>query len=570
MFQMSRRKLISGLLASTALPLSGPAFAQSALTDEQRKDFARQFAAGGASSQERLILQDIQDSRIAFPSSNANLKAFIEALPSTKAMTAGTTPELGMLLMWSGYALQATSSDHTTDNSANPPPTFAEQLGPCRTSRAMAIVHLAMFEAVNTIYRRFKSYKDTQTKILAAVGVPKDQITDKTASVKRAIIEAAYNTLVDLYPAQQPIFKLERETSLVTVGDNEAAITVGERIGTSAAKLILDMRRFDGSQRPDLTAGDFASNSPLDWHQDPISLLAPALGGNWSRVQPFVITSSEKYRPAPPPTVDAPQFIDAFKEIKKLGGDPNAPTAVPRWPTPTMRTGADLKGTLDDNNQTFKGIFWAYDGTPQLCAPPRLYNMVATRIALNEKAITKVDEFARFLALMNVAMADAAISAWEAKYHYAYARPITAIRAISVDNTAEGKQDPNWTPLGAPVSNGKIGARNLTPPFPSYPSGHAVFGGALFQAMRKYWQMPETGVPFDFVSDEYNGLNRQPGDQDARPNVPRHFAGFDVAEKENAYSRLWLGIHWKFDADEGIKQRRQIADDVMANILGPV
>jgi hypothetical protein len=63
--------------------------------------------------------------------------------------------------------------------------------------------------------------------------------------------------------------------------------------------------------------------------------------------------------------VNAPQFIDAFKEIKKLGGDPNAPTAMPRWPTSTMRTGADMKGTLDDNNQTFKGIFWAYDGTPQ-------------------------------------------------------------------------------------------------------------------------------------------------------------------------------------------------------------
>jgi hypothetical protein len=64
--------------------------------------------------------------------------------------------------------------------------------------------------------------------------------------------------------------------------------------------------------------------------------------------------------------------------------------------------------------------------------------MVATRIALNEKAITKVDEFARFLALMNVAMADAAISAWEAKYHYTYARPITAIRAISVDTVSNG------------------------------------------------------------------------------------------------------------------------------------
>jgi hypothetical protein len=125
------------------------------------------------------------------------------------------------------------------------------------------------------------------------------------------------------------------------------------------------------------------------------------------------------------------------------------------------------------------GIFWAYDGTPSLCAPPRLYNQVAAVIA--EQMGTSRDplELARLMALVHVAMADAGIAIWESKYHYQVG-PGTVIR--EADPAAAG--DVIFTPLGAPASN--LAGPNFTPPFPAYPSGHAGFGGALFQILRRF------------------------------------------------------------------------------------
>ena len=189
--------------------------------------------------------------------------------------------------------------------------------------------------------------------------------------------------------------------------------------------------------------------------------------------------------------------------------------------------------------------------------------------------IKDVDNMAQYLALINLTMADAGISAWDAKYHFLIARPITYIRGLDADGTPDGTHDPRWTPLGAPVTNGTIDGRNLTPPFPSYPSGHATFGGALFRAMTLYFKdkapammpFPDDGVAFDFVSDEYNGLNRSPGEENVRKKIVAHFNSFRDAERMNADSRIYLGIHWKFDADDGIRQGNEIANDVFKKFV---
>lgn len=564
---MSKRhrwsRLAGVMFAAGALLLGPPGHAQ---TQEQRDEYARQYLSGGATRDELAVLRDVQERRLSLPANTRGFGSFIAGLPSMKAMSAGATPELGMLMFWNEIALYATALDHTTEV-VPAPPTYGEQLGPTRTSRALAIVHLSMFEAVDAIFRKANSYHDVRKKIFVDVGVQEAQVNPKSASVKAAIVAAGYQSLRELYPEKASLLQAAQLESLVLIGDPVASRELGTKIGLAAARLILTAREFDGSARPDLSSDDLKGNHPLDWRKDPISQLEPALGGNWGRVKPFVISSPDVHRPAPPPSLESAEFIAAYKEVKRLGGDPNAPTVAPRWPTATNRTGADLKPPLDSNNETFKGIFWGYDGTALLCAPPRLYNMIATSIALKEKPITKVEEMARFLALINLAMADAGISAWEAKYHYLYARPITAIRAIDADSSPEGRRELNWTPLGAPVTNGQEHNRNLTPPFPSYPSGHAVFGGAVFQAMRNYWGLSEAGVPFDFVSDEYNGLNRGPGDAEPRAEVRVNFAGFDKAEEENAMSRVWLGIHWRFDATAGIAQGRLVANDVAAGAL---
>jgi hypothetical protein len=159
---------------------------------------------------------------------------------------------------------------------------------------------------------------------------------------------------------------------------------------------------------------------------------------------------------------------------------------------------------------------------------------------------------ARYLALLNLVLADAGIAAWTAKYKFHLARPVTWIREHDPNKIVDGTENQNWTPLGAPTDNATPNGANLTPPFPAYPSGHAVFGGGLFQAMRK---LLGGDLKFQFVSDEYNGLNRGPTG-DVRPWVERTFASFSAAEKENGRSRIWLGIHWQFDADNGIKHCR--------------
>jgi hypothetical protein len=154
-------------------------------------------------------------------------------------------------------------------------------------------------------------------------------------------------------------------------------------------------------------------------------------------------------------------------------------------------------------------------------------------------------------------MADAAIAAWESKYYYKLWRPITGVREGDGDGNDATQGDPSFMPLGAPASN--LTGPNFTPPFPAYPSGHAVFGGALFQTLRRFYGTDRIG--FQFVSDEFNGetLDNQ---GNVRLLTPRRWSSLSQAEEENGRSRIYLGIHWAFDCTRGIVQGQQVADSV--------
>jgi hypothetical protein len=263
--------------------------------------------------------------------------------------------------------------------------------------------------------------------------------------------------------------------------------------------------------------------------------------------------SGNQFRTPPPPALTSQQYTDAFNEVKRLGGDGIL--------TPTQRT----------PNQTEIGIYWAYDGTPSLCAPPRLYNQLAVHIA--EQRGSNVVELARLLALINVAMADAGIAIWESKYFYDFWRPITGIRESDEGTgpTGAGDGNPatvgdkNFSPLGAPASN--LNGPNFTPPFPAYPSGHAGFGGAIFQILRHFYKTDR--IAFTFVSDEFNGETVD-NQGHIRPLVKRSFSSLSQAEEENGQSRIYLGIHWAFDKTEGIAQGRRVADYVFRNAFQPL
>jgi len=175
--------------------------------------------------------------------------------------------------------------------------------------------------------------------------------------------------------------------------------------------------------------------------------------------------------------------------------------------------------------------------------------------------------------LMNVALADGAIACWETKYYFQFWRPIAGIResdpGTGPTRAGDGNLltlgDPSYTPLGAPASN--MRGPNFTPPFPSYPSGHATFGGALFEILRSFYGTD--AIPFTFVSDEFNGMTRDNQGR-VRPRLARSFSSLSQAEEELGQSRIYLGIHWAFDKTAGDTQGRRVADYVLGHAFVPV
>jgi hypothetical protein len=449
------------------------------------------------------------------------------------------TASTSMLRKWSKIAIDASGLDHTPV-APGEQRVFGEQLGPVRASRAMAIVHIAMFDAVNAITLRYRSYNGLYGAIPGT-------------SMNAAVAQSAHDTLVAMFPSQKPAFDQQLASDLN--GIPFIPKLLGVELGRLSAFLILARRAHDHSDQPEPRMGIeyITEDAAGKWRQDPVSQVPIALGALWPEVTPFVMRSAHQFRLPPPPAMSSAEYAAAYDEVKALGGDGVI--------TPTTRTA----------EQTFIGTFWAYDGTPSLCAPPRLYNQITDVIA-DQMGTDPVDQ-ARLLALVNVAMADTGIAAWDSKYYYEFWRPITGIRESDPgtgptgtgDGNAATVGDTSFMPLGAPASN--LSGPNFTPPFPAYPSGHAAFGGALFQTLRRFYGTDN--IPFTFVSDEFNGVTAG-HDGVVRPLMPRSFATLSEAEEENGQSRIYLGIHWSFDKTQGIEQGRRVADYVFRNAFQPL
>ena len=253
------------------------------------------------------------------------------------------------------------------------------------------------------------------------------------------------------------------------------------------------------------------------------------------------MTSGTQFQLPPPPALDSPEYASALNEVKTLGGG--------SADDPTTRT----------DEETIIGLFWGYDAQPGLWAPVRFYDQTADTIA-RQQGNTEVQN-ARLFLLVNVAMADAGIACWGDKYFYDLWRPVTAVRHADQDDNPLTIADPDWTPLGAPADNGN--GVNFTPPFPSYPSGHADFGGAVFTVLKDFYGTDN--IHFTIVSDEFNTITV---DQNgiARPLVPRSYTSFTQAMVENAQSRVYLGIHFQFDANNGIVQGSNIGNWVFGHV----
>jgi vanadium-dependent haloperoxidase-like protein len=475
---------------------------------------------------------DSSDSRQAASRLSSSAAPQLEASPRQ-----GPRRGLEAVRRWNKIAIDASGLDHTPA-APGENRVFWQQFGPGRSSRAMAIVHIAMFDTINAVVGEYESY--------TGVRAPHRPI-----SLQAAISQAAHDTLAALFSAQAAAFDEKLAEDLAEIANKEAKAG-GIDLGRRVAAAILSLKTNDGSQIPEppMGTGYVPSDGPGKWRMDPISQFPYAIGAHWGECTPFALQSGSQFRVPPFPAMTSPEYTEAYNEVRRIGGDGVI--------TPSERTA----------DQTHAGIYWAYDGTPSLCAPPRLYNQITVHIA--DQMGTEGIELARLLALVNVAMADAGIAIWESKYYYAMWRPITGIRESDPgtgpsgagDGNPDTIGDPTWTPLGAPGSN--LAGPNFTPPFPSYPSGHAGFGAALFQTLRRFYGTDNIG--FTFVSDEFNGVTRD-SEGNVRPLIPRSFSSLSQAEDENGQSRIYLGIHWRFDKIESIKLGRRVGDYVFDNVF---
>jgi len=287
-------------------------------------------------------------------------------------------------------------------------------------ARLYAIVHSAIFDAVNGIERR---YTPIHVEPNAAPG----------ASKRAAAIQAAYTTLAALFPAQVDAFDQDLQASLdqVSAGpsqDNSMSIARGRLWGEEVALEILAWRAADGLNPP--AAPYFGSNAVGKWRSTPPAF-APALGQTMATTLPFVIESPWSFRsPTGPPSLTSQEYADSVNEVKSVGSA-----------TSTTRTA----------DQTEAALFWA--GTAH-----RFWNRAAAD-ASRAHHLT-LSQNARLFALMNVAEADAIISCWDTKFFFELWRPITAITLADTDGNPDTTADPTWTPLVP------------TPPYPEYDSGH--------------------------------------------------------------------------------------------------
>lgn len=445
-----------------------------------------------------------------------------------------------MVLRWNQRLLDAQVVDHTP-GAGVPGAGLRRNGGPTRAARAMAIVHAAMYDAVNAI-------EGTHTPYVYTTAAPAG------TSAEAAIIQAARDTLVALYPEQTASFDAALTTDLALL-PNDQAKTDGIALGQATAAAVLAARVNDGDNSP---SGYIPSDQPGHWRSDPLNPGQTPYADYYGIVRPFVIANPADYAAPPLPPMTSAEYTASFNEVKAYGAKNS-----------TVRT--------EDQKQI--GIYWGYDGAPGLGVPPRLYNQVARTLA--EQQGNTQSQNARMFAMVNIAMIDGGIASWKAKYDYDFWRPVTGIREADPgtgptglgDGNDDTIGDVNWEPLGAPASNPQLSGNpqnppiNFTPPFPAYTSGHATFGAAMFRTLRNFYGRDD--IAFTFVSDELNGITR---DQDGsiRPRAPRSFTSFSQASYENAQSRIYLGIHWSFDRDEGIRQGNRIADAVYARFATPL
>jgi hypothetical protein len=363
-------------------------------------------------------------------------------------------------------------------------------------TRSFAIMHAAIYDAVNTIDRAHAPY------LVHVSG------SSRNASPTAAAASAADRVLVELYPNFKEMLDTQLMESLAQVPQGLDK-SRGIRLGVMVAERLLSLRSNDGADAQPLSFAP--GTNPGDYQLTPPNFPQPVFT-HWSHVTPFTLAEADQFRPSSPPPVASSTYATALNEVKDLGF---------------------INSATRSADQTQIGRFWS--------APIQNYwNEIAQTAAL-ENNLT-LSQSARLFALLNLTLADSVIAFYDAKYAYHFWRPVTAIRAADSSINPETMPDPNWLPL-----------LTTTPADPSYPGAHSVISSGAAAVLNSV------------LGDDFSFTVRS----EVLPGVERSFTSFTAAAEEAGLSRIYAGVHFRFDHDSGKQLGQSIADYVIGNFLVP-
>jgi hypothetical protein len=354
--------------------------------------------------------------------------------------------------------------------------------------RELAIVDIAMFDAVNSISPKYRPYL-----------VREEGFSD--ASAEAAAASAAATALEQLHPQSAAEFKAALEDYVKGLPPSHAEVSKGIRLGELVALRVFESRAADGSTgvdpyRPRTQPGVFVPTATM-------------VAATWSTLRPLVLQRPDQFRPGPPVALASPEWASDFNEVKAYGARNSA-----------LRT----------PEQTETAKFWLMTG-------PQAYHPIVRQLILARRL--KLVDSARFMAAFAVAMTDAYIAVFEAKYHYEFWRPITAIRNGDIDGNPATEIDPSWQPLDA------------TPQHPEYPCAHCLLSGAAAALIESYGGLQDV-QEISLTSP-------------TTPGITHRWKSLEAFQDEVANSRVWAGFHYRSSARVGTAMGRDVGRYVAAN-----
>lgn len=379
---------------------------------------------------------------------------------------------------------------------------------PCRVVNGQNVV-LEWNETVLSALKGDTSSPLSVARNLAILHIAMRDAADQAPTEQReaAVIGAGFFSARSLFPSHQGSFEQLRARQRERLG-NPASRQDAFAKGESVAQRILNARANDGSA---MHVSYVPRTEPGQWRRTPPTFRQPELPHWATKVKPFVITRPDQFRPQGPPTLKSTKWTGAFNEIKAIGAkDSSTRTA----------------------EQTTIARFWSDFSSTE--TPPGHWNSIARAIAAERKL--SLVESARLFATLNMALTDAGIACWDAKYHYNFWRPVTAIVRANEDENPETASRSDWQTL------------LNTPPHPEYPSGHSTFSGAAVAVLSAA-----------FGTDTISFTVRS----DALPGVKRTFTSLRACAEECGESRVYGGIHYRFSCEDGLRLGTRIGEWIL-------